>query len=298
MPSFRNSKEKAQHVVGKLSAIGTARHGNNNDGRIHSLGTARNYQQALTLFNEWLQQTRQGDVASATREQALQYLDLRSGEVRQKTLDMDRQAIQAAMGEKLPVIRSEIETILTTRSYTDAQLQLLMAAQSPRHAFSTMIARAAGLRAHELLTLLPAHERPASTHREWRQDKFAAMGEVSIWTVVGKGGLCREVALSKQLSAELEAKRLEIPVTVKDRGIVYRQQYDISGGRNWSQSFSSASKRALGWSQGGHGGCRHSYAQERLAVLQAYGYSAADAKLLISQSLGHFRGSLVEIYLR
>jgi len=298
MPSFRSSKEKARHKTAKISAIGTARHGNSKDGRIHSLGTARNYQQCLALFGEWLSKTRQGDIASATREQALQYLDMRSGEVRQKTLDMDRQAIQAALRENLPAIRSEIETILTTRSYTDEQLKLLMAAQSPRHAFSTLIARAAGLRAHELLTLLPAHERPASIHREWRQDRFAGMGEVEIWTVVGKGGLCREVALSREPSAALAELRLEQPVTVRDRAIVYRQMYDISGGRNWSQSVSSASKRALGWSQGGHGACRHSYAQERMEKLQASGYNSTEAKLLISQELGHFRSCLVDIYLR
>ena len=298
MPSFRSSKDKAQHITDKLSAIGTARHGNSKDGRIHSLGTKRGYQQSLSLFNEFLSQTRQGDIASATKEQAQQYLDLRSGEVRQKTLDMDRQAIQAALGEKLPVIKSEVETILTTRSYTDQQLQLVMASQSERHAYSTMIARAAGLRGHELLTLMPADKRPASSHREWRQDRFAGMDHMIRWTVIGKGGLRREVALSRELSEALESRRLERPVIIKDRGIIYRQQYDIAGGRNWSQSFSSASKRVLGWSNGAHGGCRHSYAQERMETLQAKGYSSEEAKKVLSQELGHFRSCVVSFYLR
>lgn len=69
------------------------------------------------------------------------------------------------------------------------------------------------------------------------------------------------------LVARLEARRLEAARAVTDRGITYRQHYDIGGGNAWSKSFSEASNRALGWSLGAHG-LRHGYAQERLWKLQ------------------------------
>ncbi len=55
------------------------------------------------------------------------------------------------------------------------------------------------------------------------------------------------------------ARRLESGRVVTDRGITYRQHYDIGGGNAWSKSFSETSSRALGWSHGAHG-LRHSYA--------------------------------------
>ena len=87
------------------------------------------------------------------------------------------------------------------------------------------------------------------------------------------------------------------PVTIRDRGIVYRQHYDLGGGNAWSKSFSEASTRALGRSHGAHG-LRHSYAQERMAELQSCGFDYAAAREIVSQELGHFRGDVVEVYLR
>ncbi|MGH8490682.1 MAG: hypothetical protein ACREXS_17910 [Gammaproteobacteria bacterium] len=55
--------------------------------------------------------------------------------------------------------------------------------------------------------------------------------------------------------------------------------------------------RALGWSTGAHG-LRHAYAQERMCELQAHGKSYNLARELVSQELGHFRGDIVEVYLR
>ena len=82
-----------------------------------------------------------------------------------------------------------------------------------------------------------------------------------------------------------------------DRGIRYTQHYDLGGGLAWSRSFSAASKRALGWSTGGHG-LRHSYAQERIEDLQRDGHTYDSALGLVSQEMGHFRGDITEVYLR
>ena len=71
----------------------------------------------------------------------------------------------------------------------------------------------------------------------------------------------------------------------------------ISSSMNWSNSFSAAANRSLGWSEGAHG-LRHSYAQERMHELQKSGLSRDRALETVSQEMGHFRPSITEIYLR
>lgn len=299
MTSFRNAKAQAQHEISKRSAIGQARHGNQHDGKIHSLGTARNYRQCLKVFGEWLQEHRLGSLASATREIALMYLhDVRAGEVKQKQLNQDRQALQALIGERLPVIKSELQEVIRSRAYSQAQLNCVIAAQTEKHGLATAISAAAGLRAADLLSIRPVSEQPASSHRDWRPERFTGR-EGRIYTVCGKGGLVREVQIPNQLVDRLEARRLATPVTVVDRGIRRQCYYDLGGGKAWSQSFSAASRRALGWSQGAHG-CRHTYVQQRIEELGALGFRYSDAKSIIANEIGHFRceEKLIGAYLR
>ncbi len=273
-----------------------ARHDHRNDGRIHSLGTARGYEQALKGFADYLRQHHLGDLRSATEQEARHYLAERSQLVGQKTLDLDRQAIQMHLGQRLEIVPSGKETHLSTRSYTPAQVERIANAQSERNSLATHLAYHAGLRAHELLTLRPSNEQAASGHRQWNADRFTGREGIR-YTVVGKGGLVREVVLSKELATALETRRLEEPRLVIDRGVHYSQRYNIGGGRAWSQSFSSASKRELGFSNGGHG-LRHSYAQERMAELQQRGMNYDQAKGIVAQEVGHFDKETTEVYLR
>lgn len=296
MPSFRSSKAQAEHAVSRKIALGQGRHNHQSDGRIHSLGTARGYEQALKGFAEYLQSHHLGDLSSVTVEEAQQYLAERSELVAQKTLDLDRQAIQMHLGIQLEVVKSEKETILSTRSYTAAQVERIASAQSEHNSLATSIAHDAGLRAHELLTLRTAENRQASTHRQWSEERFAGRtGER--YTVKGKGGLVREIMISKHLADRLEENRLTEPRQVTDRGVNYIQQYDIGGGRAWSQSFSAASKRELGFSNGAHG-LRHSYVQERMEELQSRGMHYEEAKGTVAQEVGHFAKDTTEAYLR
>lgn len=296
MPSFRSPKAQAEHAVSRKIALGTGRHDHPNDGRIHSLGTARGYKQALKGFADYLSQHRLGDLNSATEQEARQYLAERSQVVGQKTLDLDRQAIQIHLGQKLEIISSSKESTLSTRSYTPAQVERIAHAQSEANSLATRLTYHAGLRAHELLTLRPAGERAASGHRQWSGERFTGR-EGDRYTVVGKGGLVREVVLSRELATALEARRLEKPRLVIDRGVHYSQHYDTGGGRTWSQSFSAASKRELGFSNGGHG-LRHSYAQERMNELQQQGMRYDQAKATVAQEVGHFDKETTEAYLR
>ncbi len=296
MPRFRAPQAQAEHAVARKLALGTGRHDHRNDGRIHSLGTARGYGQALKGFADYLREHRLGDLPGATDQEARQYLAERSHQVGQKTLDLDRQAIQMHLGLRLEVVRSDRESALSTRSYTPAQVERIASAQSETNGLATRLAYHAGLRAHELLTLRPAGERSASGHRQWSADRFAGREGVR-YTVVGKGGLVREVLLTRELAAAVEARRLEEPRLVVDRGVQYVQCYTIGGGRSWSQSFSSASRRELGFSNGGHG-LRHSYVQERMDELQRRGMAYEQARATVAQEVGHFAGETTEAYLR
>ena len=296
MPRFRSAKSQAEHAVSCKIALGQARHDNRNDGLIHSLGTARGYEQALKGFAKYIQDHHLGDLSSVTIKEADQYLAERAGLVAQKTLDLDRQAIQMHLCIQLDVVKSELETCLSSRSYSADQVERIATAQSDRNSLATQIGYDAGLRAHELLTLRPADERQASTHRQWSEDRFVGRtGER--YTVEGKGGLVREVMISKELANRLEEQRLAEPKQVIDRGVNYNQHYDIGGGRAWSQSFSAASKRELGFSNGAHG-LRHSYVQERMEELQSRGMQYEKAKGTVAQEVGHFAKDTTEAYLR
>jgi integrase len=118
-----------------------------------------------------------------------------------------------------------------------------------------------------------------------------------LYTVEGKGGLVREIILTKQLASRLEEKRFTELRQVTDRGVNYTQRYDVGGGQTWSQSFSAASKRELGFSNGAHG-LRHSYAQNRMKELQRNGMQYDEARKTVAQEVGHFDKKTTEAYLR
>jgi integrase len=267
---------------------------------IASVGTVRNYEQALSQFGTYL--ASQGlHIRDVGEKEAINYLEQRAEEVGQKTLDLDRQAIQMALmhtgaiEERLAVIKSEHQQVLEARAYTSEQVSMVAERQTEKHSLATEIAHAAGLRAHELITLAPATERPADI-RPALESKFKGREGV-LYTVEGKGGLCREVMLPKDLVGRLEARRFDEPKQVTDRGVYYEQRYDIGAGKQFTDSFSKASDRALDWSTGAHG-LRHSYAYERMDELQSKGYDRDTALETVSQEMGHFRPEITEVYLR
>jgi integrase len=273
---------------------------------IKSVGTVRNYEQALK--NVATAMVNQGQhLRDLDHDRAISYLEQRAEEVGQKSLDIERQAIQSMFrhvtgklseGETLRVVKSEHEQILNSRAYTLEQTHAIANNQRVQNSLATEIAYSAGIRAKELITLLPIEERPADSRRnkEPLDEKF--MGRTGQrYSVIGKGGLVREVMIPENLAQQLEDRRLEQPREVIDRNIVYQQYYNIQAGRNWSQSFSRSSKQVLGWSNGGHG-LRHSYAQERMDELRSQGLTREYAMEVVSQELGHFRPDITEVYLR
>lgn len=302
MGRFRSPLSQANHAIKQKLAIGKPSHGSDgDDGKIHSLGTARTYSDSLKcvaafIADHKLDPSGKG-LASLTPESALIYLESRAQEVGQKQLDKDRQAMQILLGKQLEVIKSELDQALESRAYTQQQIELIAGAQSKKHALATLVAADGGLRAHELQTLLPVGERLSSSHRSWSDERFEGRGDVTLFTVEGKGGLVREVAILNELADQLAMLRLSEPRTVTDRGIYYVQHYDIGGGHGWSDSFSKAAQRELGWSSGGHG-VRHTYAQTRILALQLLGLNYEQSLGIVSQEMGHFRPEITEVYLR
>lgn len=284
-----------------------------------SVGTVRSYEAALTRVAEHMTEAKLGALADITPAMAADYLRQRALVVGQKTLDMERQALQSMMvhvthrlepDRRLEVVKSAATPLPKSASgslgrrlseqsriYSAAQVSQIISRQAPHNALATEIAYAAGLRAHELLTIQRLHRR-LPDERPVHPQKFSGLRgrDTLAYSVVGKGGLAREVRVPMELARRLEARRLPQPRQVTDRGVFYQQHYDLGGGQPWSKSFGAASKSALGWSRGAHG-LRHAYAQSRMARLQR-AMPREQAKLVVSQELGHFRPEITEVYLR
>ena len=272
--------------------------GNESTGKIHALATLKKYELSLAKAGTWIQQ--QFGVKRfnhITTQQAKAYLDYRRSEVGQKQLSADRIALERCRKVgTLDRVLSEVKSEKTGRAYKPQQIDRIAKRQAPHNRLATKIAYAAGLRAKELQTLKRAEDGAPSHHRQWRDDRFRGRSGER-YLVVGKGGLVREVLIPSDLARDLEKRRLDEPRTLKDRDLIYHTRYDIGGGKAWSKSVSMASKRELGWSRGAHG-LRHTYTQERLKEMQNQGYSYQEAKLVLSQELGHFRPDVVNTYLR
>ena len=302
MPKFRSIRppeQQAQAVVGRLVNLGALRR---NPQRPASVRTVANYRDCLLQIARRIEPEGR-ELRDLTPETAVEYLRSRTADLGQKALDMHRQSLQAMLvhvsrrlpeGERLTVVRSAKPRRKGGRAYRPEQIRMVAAAQNARNGLSTLIAHAAGLRSHELLTLARPEEQLPDP-RPARPEKFVGRPGQD-YTVIGKGGLCRLVRLPDHLADCLEERRREAPVRVTDRGIHYLSRYDIAGGTPWSVSFSGASKRALGWTAGAHG-ARHAYAQEHMDELQRT-LVRADALETVSQELGHFRPQITETYLR
>lgn len=273
-------------------------------GEIAGLGTSRTYQDGLKQLSDWMSKNGGGSLQELSIKRARKFLAERAQSVGQKTLDRDRQAVQALLqhtgklraDQHLKVIEAGRQQELKSRSYTPAQVHVILQRMEPHNALAAEIAHAAGLRAHELITLARLSETSPDV-RPADPAKFACREAHTKYVVTGKGGLIREVSIPDHLVTQLESRRLAEPRIRRDRQIIYQQRYDIGGGQALSQAFSRASKEALGFSHGAHG-VRHDYAQQRHYELQVLVGDPVRAKRILSQELGHFRPEITDVYLR
>ena len=290
-------RKRATSLVSKKFTAGLSRKAAASKGMITSRGTKRDFTDALCVYLSWRASNSLIPEQQDNLSQIKAFLEERSAVVQQATLNQSRNALQLAFSLKLPIVRSQIKTYRTSRSYSPEQIAQVIEHQNEKNALSTVIAFCSGVRAHELATIQRTKESEASTHRDWDSRRFAGMINISIYIVTGKGGLRRQIALPEALATALEDRRLEVPERVIDREIFYDRQYDIGFGKAFSQSFTQASNAALGFSHGAHG-LRHSYAKSRTKTLRGLDFSLEQAQLIVSQELGHFRPNITIAYYR
>ena len=227
MGYYAKPEKQAQRVISWGLALGSGRRNNKSPALIHSISTANAYRSALTTFCKWIQKNRLGNLIQVNVKTCSSFLEERAGQVGQKTLDRDRQAIQYLLGRttRMKILLPRIKSTYSggrhlakqSRAYTRDQVEFISSKLSRRSALATeRIAYAAGLRGHELYSLQRRSERGPSVHRKWSNDRFVGRAGI-IYTVKGKGGLVREVIIPTQLAKELELRRLPEPVTLRNR---------------------------------------------------------------------------------
>lgn len=278
-------------------------------GVTQSIGTQNTYRDCLRVFCDFIKENQLGDLKNVTRDVVNRFLAHKEATVGQKTCEKYKQALQAFLRARgdldktqtLPPVHSAEPQNLSRRAYTAAQVQMIQAHLTKSLAFSTELSYRCGLRAHELLTIRRIDEKRPDRrfHKNGTEKKTPwkfADRDGEPYVVTGKGGLTREIRIPSDLAERLEKLRLPKARRVTDRGIYYRQDYDLTGGKRFTDCFRRASIRALGWSTGAHG-LRHSYAQERLRELQFHcNYELS--KETVSQEMGHFRPDITDAYLR
>lgn len=288
----------AFHLVMQHSTHGEKKKYKEQSDKIHSISTEKQYIIAVEEFLKWRKSMGLSIHGPYLKNEKIEYLIMMSEIYEQTRLNTIKQALQLVFQERLDCIKSEHQTTYTTRSYEANQVTEIMNFQTDQNALSSLICYVSGTRDHELLTIRRLDEQPPTKQRKWLDILFSGMPDYVIYTVIGKGGLCRQIAIPIRVSIELEKYRLEKPVKVTDRGIFYNSYYAIGGGQAFSQSFSDAAKKAIGYSTGSHG-LRHSYAKRRLNELLNHSNLFFDQALLIlSQELGHFRPDITLVYLR
>jgi hypothetical protein len=262
---------------------------------IRSLGTARDYLDCIANFLAFRAEGNVPADGPFLRSEMDDFLRLSSLEWRQKTLDQHRSALNKAFGVELPRYRAAVPTYSEGRAYTGVEVKLILPHQTPRNALGTRLLFAAGLRAFEPLRLYDQTAIDRSPERPWRGDLFIGMDDFVICSCIGKGGLCRYVAIPTEIYDELNKRRYSTPRAVRDRKTSYLAHFDVGSGQALSQSFGDASTAALGFSLGVHG-LRHAYIQLRLTQLRSMGLSVRDALEICSQEVGHFRPDITLMY--
>jgi integrase len=264
--------------------------------KIVSIGTQRSFRYCVRAYLSWRAHHAlriDGLHSSAVLEE---YLADQAEVLGQKALDQHRQALQVVFGVRLKKFQSALWSTIQGKDLTKAELSSLLAVQSERLAFSTLLCLDSGLRASELFTIRRIDEQQPSQGRSWRSDLFIHRAPYRTYSVWGKGGLRRAIAVSIPIADRLDELRLEQPLQVFDREVKRLQHYNLVAGQSFSQLFSRSAKSSLGYAIGAHS-MRHAWAKNRYAQLLQAGVRNQDALALVSQESGHFRPSITMAYL-
>jgi integrase len=302
MAKFSRASQKSDEF--QATQVAKALQGTHGSRTIKSDMSVEGHENRLKLAASYMRSAHNMALRDMTVIHAKLYLEQRAELAETKsTFNTDRGAVYAMLrnqGKLGPLeqisVRYERDEIMSSRSYTHTQIDRIRDRMTPKNALCVDIAHVAGVRAHELYTIDKLSNQPADIRPE-HELKFQVKTDWERYSVNGKGGLVREIRLPPELAKRLESYRLPTSVQVRDRAVFYDKKYDLSGGKKFSNAFSAASKRTLGYSNGAHG-IRHTYAKTELGRYQQRGVPFVDAKTIVSQELGHFRPDIVDAYLR
>jgi integrase len=294
---MNNIRSLARELVAQVTVHGVSRAalGELNSLAVRSIGTETAYRRVAVQYLRWVRDLRIPLETAHTRGMLIEFLDDYAEHHGQKAVDQARQGLQKIFAVKLPTIEGLIQHIVRDRVYRFEELSRIVRHQSSGNALASLLCFDASLRAHETITVAHRHTGSLSGHRDWSPNRFSGRTDVIVMLVTGKGGLIREVAVSRELWEALMKRERLTQVLVRDREIDYVSTFEVGGGQALSASFSRASKIALGWSHGLHG-LRHSFARRRLATLLTL-FPPREALLILSQELGHFRVAITLCYL-
>lgn len=292
------NNENKSRAIGLIKKLAVRPAITNQETRIiESVGTQRDYADCIKLYLDWCDWSNVTAGLRGSKAWLMIYLEEKSEFYQQKTLDQHRMALNAGYHKKIPYVKSLLSTVINARDYRLTEVLEIIKNIQPKNAISILLCFYSGLRAHELATIERIDEGMLTNTRKWLENLFSCEENFQIYLVTGKGGLCRQVSVPIELSKILEQRRLKHPQKVRDREIFYEMNYDLGYGKALSQCFSRASKKYFKYSTGLHG-LRHSYAKNRLKKLIKNCFNLENAKLIVSQELGHFRPEITNCYLR
>ena len=252
---------------------------------ITSVATETAYRSSTTQFARSLWKNQRIKLLRSELSHAMGWLNERASFVRQKTLDLDRQALSHKFSDRIPWVKSQVPDLVKWRPYQPKQIELLMEEARSNEDLPIAICTTAGVRTMELVTICKAGDH-AESERDW-PERFLGRETWVPYVVHGKGNLFREIRVPLEISEALEKVRRPQPVRVASREQKYWSYYDILGGQRFGQAFSRLSVRALGWSTGAHG-LRHSFARFRFIELLEHGLDENLAVRVLAGELGHF----------
>lgn len=293
-------KIAAQKIVWPNTELGLSRHKNRQlaKRKVTSVVTEKAHVSALTGYSKWMGTNGGKHLKRSSPADAMQFLKARAMICKQSTIDLDRQAINLHLHSDHPLgfVASQVPTVPLNRAYTPKQIDLLVESAEEDLGFSISLANDGGFRGMELITVAdPADLKPSK--RDWSAHLFCGREDAMPFVVHGKGGLEREVRVSKKWAGKLAPLARHEPWTVLHRGAHLISRFNLMGGHEFSIKFGKLSMKVLGFSFGAHG-LRHSYAQRRRDEIMCCGFSFDQALVILSQELGHFHIKNTLAYLR
>ena len=273
--------------------------------KLRSDRTVSRYQGDLTRAVRWIASQKAVSYLKAiSTEEAQAYINARiKDNLTRQTLQGYAMALQLLpnVGSlNLPPVEKKQQK--PSRAYTVEQIRLIQSQLPAPYQLAIQILWESGCRVQDLASLRLAHETTLQKARHHALDPQRFTGREH-WIKVqyrGKGGHDYQSAISPQTAHRLETYRLTSPRDFKGREGIRRlaqQYYDLPAGQCLSRAFSQAAYRVLGWSHGAHG-LRHTYAQTRLQECLDQNVPLITAKRWVSQTLGHYRPHVVNVYLR